>query len=69
MPLRSHMKNIVTFLILSASVLSATASPPPISPDSVAVLYNNQEPESEELARTYALARDIPRANLVGLEL
>jgi uncharacterized protein (TIGR03790 family) len=69
MPPRSHMKNIVTILILSASVLSATASPPPISPDSVAVLYNNQEHESEELARTYALARDIPRANLVGLEL
>lgn len=63
------MKNILRFLILSASVLTATASPPPISPDSVAILYNNQEPESEELARTYALARNIPRSNLVGLEL
>lgn len=41
----------------------------PIAPQNVAVLYNNQDPESEQLAKFYAKMRAIPRANLIGLEL
>lgn len=61
------MKNILFILLLATSIL--VAAPAPIEPESVAILYNNQSPESEELARYYASARDIPRANLIGLEL
>lgn len=61
------MKLILCLFLLSTVFL--TAAPAPISPDSVAVLFNNQDPESEDLARFYAKMRGIPRANLVGLEL
>ncbi len=38
-------------------------------PESVAILYNADVPESEELARSYAAARFVPAGNLVGLSL
>ncbi len=62
------MKIIFSILLLSAALLTA-AAPIPIATESVAVLYNNQIPESEELAKFYAKQRGIPRANLIGLEL
>ena len=70
------MKIIFSILLITATLLTAAAptsspiSPPtPIATESVAVLYNNQVPESEELAKFYAKMRGIPRANLIGLEL
>jgi uncharacterized protein (TIGR03790 family) len=69
------MKTIVLTLLLAVplfpTLLMAASAPAhdPIDPKRVAVLYNNQIPESEELARFYAEKRGIPRANLVGLEL
>ena len=59
------MKFIFFILLTTANLLTAA----PISTESVAVLYNNQIPESEELAKFYAKMRGIPRANLIGLEL
>ncbi|NWK54491.1 TIGR03790 family protein [Verrucomicrobiaceae bacterium N1E253] len=59
------MKTIPLLFLLGCSILTAK----PIAPESVAILYNNQIPESEALARHYAKARNIPRSNLVGLEL
>jgi len=60
---------ILSLFTLTASLLWASAAPAPINPKQVAVLYNNQVPESEKLARFYASERRIPRANLIGLEL
>ena len=59
------MKTILTLLLLSTTLLTAA----PISPDRVAVLYNNTIPESKDLARFYAKMRNIPTDNLIGLPL
>jgi len=69
------MKNILTLFVLAYSMIWSSAadlpgkSPQPINPKQVAVLYNNQIPESEALAKFYARERNIPRGNLIGLEL
>ena len=55
----------VVFFCLLAFRLSAA----PPAPETVAVIYNRDVPESEKLARAYAEARDIPEAQLVGLSL
>ena len=52
-------------LILVALVLRVAA----LEPSQVAVLYNSAMPESRELAEFYANARDIPKANLVGIAM
>lgn len=54
------------FLILMAFARPADAA---ISPDAVAVLYNSSVPESKKLAEIYRVARAIPEANLIGLEM
>jgi uncharacterized protein (TIGR03790 family) len=38
-------------------------------PESVAVLYNSDVPQSAALARSYAAARAVPEANLIGLPM
>ncbi|MFM1560724.1 MAG: TIGR03790 family protein [Roseibacillus sp.] len=47
----------------------AAADPRAITPESVVVLYNSAEDESETLAQHYAKAREIPKENVVGLPL
>ena len=59
------MKNLI--VILSLSVLVAKASP--IAPESVAVIYNSNIPESMDLAAHYAQMRKIPLENLIGIAL
>jgi len=60
---------LIALSYLWLAIASAMATPKPIAPQSVAVLYNNQDPESEDLAKFYAEMRGIPRGNLIGLEL
>ncbi|WP_343226030.1 TIGR03790 family protein [Luteolibacter marinus] len=57
----------LAFLICLCS--AAAALPVPPDPSTVAVVYNSAAAGSEELARFYAKARQIPADNLVGLEL
>lgn len=57
------------FALLPLLVISLHATPPPIDPTSVAVLYNSSSADSKSLADTYAVARGIPADHLVGLEL
>lgn len=59
------MKTIVVTFLLAIMVVRAA----PINPESVAVLYNSNIPESKELAQYYAGLRHIPAANLIGLPL
>lgn len=59
------MKIVSIILLCVANLLGASTIPP----KSVAVLYNTQIPESKELAKFYAQMRNIPQANLIGLEL
>lgn len=40
-----------------------------ISPESVAVLYNDSVPDSRKLAELYRVARNIPEDNLIGLTM
>ncbi|MEO5916554.1 MAG: TIGR03790 family protein [Luteolibacter sp.] len=40
-----------------------------ISPESVAILYNASVPDSKKLAETYRQARNIPKDNVIGLEM
>jgi uncharacterized protein (TIGR03790 family) len=40
-----------------------------ISPESVAILYNASVPESKKLAEIYRQARNIPKDNVIGLEM
>ncbi|MEO1845521.1 MAG: hypothetical protein ABGZ37_14755, partial [Akkermansiaceae bacterium] len=47
----------------------AAAGPRAITPESLVVLYNSAEDESETLAQHYAKARAIPKENVVGLPL
>jgi uncharacterized protein (TIGR03790 family) len=64
------MKNFATlFLLVSFLVSPLIAKPQQISPNTVAIIYNKNLPESEKLAKAYQEARSIPEANLVGLEL
>lgn len=54
------------FLCLTATALANTT---PLQPGHVAVVYNSTIPESRDLAEFYALNRNIPPGNLVGLIL
>jgi uncharacterized protein (TIGR03790 family) len=54
-------------ILLIAPVVFAAPRDPIVQ--SVAVLYNSTIPESEKLAKTYAIARGIPDDNLIGLRL
>jgi len=56
------------FILLLALLPTLLAAAPP-PPETVAVLYNSDLEESEELARYYASMRGIPRKNLVGLSM
>ena len=40
-----------------------------VSPESVAILYNASVPDSKKLAETYRQARNIPKDNVIGLEM
>jgi len=61
----------LSLLLLALVLLStrAAAAPPPISPASVAVLYNTSDADSEKIARAYLAARAIPESNLIGLPM
>jgi len=58
---------LVAFPLLAAGL--APAEPAPIPPRAVLVVYNENLPDSKELADHYARLRKIPRENLVGLKL
>ncbi len=64
--LRGMTRLALAFLWIAAAVTAAAAPPPP---EAVAILYNSAVPESKKLAETYRAARNIPEANLVGLDL
>ena len=61
-----HAAAMRMFLLLLAVVPAFAAAPDPAS---VAILFNKAIPESIKLAETYRAARNIPAANLVGLDL
>lgn len=58
---------LISFLALLG--IGTLTAKPAINPAQVAILYNSAMPESEKLAQFYAEQRNIPKANLVGLEL
>ncbi len=58
---------ILTFL--ASLPTSLLASKPSIPPESVAILYNSNVPDSKELAEYYAEQRNIPKDNLIGFPL
>ena len=55
-------------LLLLLPALGAGLPAPP-RPDSVAIIYNSEIPESKELADLYAMGRGIPQDRLIGLPL
>lgn len=59
------MKITTAILLLSAFTAKATS----IAPESVAVVYNSNIPQSMDLAVHYAKARSIPEENLLGIPL
>ena len=59
------MKTFIAAFLLSVLVTKAA----PIAPESVAVVYNSNIPESLDLAEHYAQMRNIPAENLVGIPL
>lgn len=61
-----HAPAMRVFLFLLAALPAFAAAPDPAS---VAILFNKSIPESAQLAETYRAARNIPAANLVGLDL
>jgi uncharacterized protein (TIGR03790 family) len=61
------MKPLAWILLLLVSF--PWVSQAAISPESVAILYNSAVPESKRLADLYRVARSIPEANLIGLEM
>ena len=61
-----HALAMRMFLFLLAAAQAFSAAPDAAS---VAILFNKSIPESVKLAETYRTARNIPVANLVGLEL
>ncbi len=61
-----HALAMRVFLFLIAALPAFAAAPDPAS---VAILFNKSIPESAKLAETYRAARNIPAANLVGLDL
>ena len=60
---------LLTTLLSVLTISLAFIQAAPITPDSVAVLYNRNIAQSKELAEYYAKARNIPRANLIGLDM
>ncbi|MEP4077415.1 TIGR03790 family protein [Haloferula sp.] len=60
------MLRALLFLLITPLVFAGPRDP---IPQSVAVLYNTAIPDSEKLAKTYAIARGIPEDNLIGLRL
>ena len=59
------MKTLIAAFFLSVLVAKAA----PIAPESVAVVYNSNIPESVDLAAHYAQMRNIPAQNLIGIPL
>ena len=60
---------ILRLFIFALSSSVALANPAPLQPGHVAVVYNSALQKSRELAEFYAINRQIPVANLVGLIL
>lgn len=65
------MRSLSSLFLLLAFFQSAVAAelPPPIAPNEVAIVFNAQDPGSQELAVEYARLRNIPATNLVPLDL
>lgn len=59
------MKAILSILLLAATSLTAA----PIAPESVAIIYNSKDPLSKDLAEFYIEKRNIPKANLIPLNV
>lgn len=62
---------IFTEVIAGAADISRQlrSRPSLLKPDDVAVIYNINDAQSEEVARYYLQARQVPAANLIGVEL
>lgn len=61
------IRNVALFCLwVSATWIAAGKD---LEPGSVVVVYNNAVPESKKLAETYRAAREIPRENVIGLEM
>ena len=65
----NRLTSTLLALALGPGAGFAAAGPRAITPESVVVLYNSAEDESEILAQHYAKAREIPKENVVGLPL
>lgn len=61
------MKLIALVCVVLAGWQAVACAAP--SPASVAILYNSAVPESKQLAEIYAAARDIPKDNLIALDM
>ena len=67
----STLRLFLAFLILAAGWIRGAAAAPPASGlgSSVMVVYNSRMPESKAVAEHYALARQVPAAQVLGLAL
>lgn len=65
------MLSLMKILLLAIAFILGihSASKAEIWPESVAVLYNTNLPDSKKLAETYRKARNIPEGNLIGLPM
>lgn len=63
------LRVFLSFLTLVFALPLAAAVPDAPDPQTVAVIYNSELPESKKLAELYAKGRSIPLQNLVGLKL
>lgn len=63
------MKKFILLLLLAITPLSLSKATAEIKPGQVVILYNSNVADSKELALHYAKARQIPGANIIGLNL
>ncbi len=62
-----NMTSCLLLILFTLLNLTLKASASPLLPGQVAVVYNSNVPESQELAELYALLRNIPPTQIVGI--
>ncbi len=70
--MKQVFRQFLLFLAAAVAVQAAPAEPPKSEPapgKTVAVVYNNQLPESKDLALYYAKVRDVPATQVWGFDL
>ena len=61
------MKVLLSFLV--AAALPVFATPAPIPPEAVVIVFNSEDASSANIAAHYAEARRIPETNVIGLPI